>query len=328
MMTQSALSRPRGRRGVRPMTRSSSYWSKERVLNGLRLFYKAYGFAPTSTEAYQAIVKNTGFTYGRTFPSFYAVLRYFSSFREAWTAIGVDVNRSEEPWTEDEEWYLRQATGILSRAQIAIDLKRTANAVHRRLYDLGLTARTRWGWTVHRVGAALKIPEHKLTTHIDRGDLPFFRGSWCIYVDPADLIGLPGIDWRRASKEIKSAARQSLMERATKILAGIDWRAGRLYRAQALTHKRYRDRLILRDPKPNRIRQGNTVQVIANHRQRVRIGRRGLVRMVHFSTDPRKGYGGWRARVEFKKEKRRGSNAKRVIYSLPLVALKKASAKK
>jgi hypothetical protein len=324
MMAQSSLPRRRAQRGIRPVTRPGSYWSKERMLNGLRLFYKAHGFAPTSTEAYHAIVKGSGFTHGRIFPSFYAVLRYFSSFRAAWTAVGVDVNRSEEPWTADEEWYLREGTGILSRVQIAIDLKRTPDAVHRRLYDLGLNARNRWGWTVHRVGAALKIPAHKLTTHIDRGDLPFFRGSWCIYVDPADLVGLPGIDWRRASKEIKAAARQSLMERLTKILAGVDWRAGRLYQAQALTHKRYKDRLILQDPKPNRIRQGDTVQVIADHRsKRVQIGRGGLVKMVHFSTNPREGYGGWRARVEFKKQKRHGSDEPRIIYSIPLAALKK-----
>jgi len=315
-------------RGYRPPTRRATFWTKERVLRGLRLFYKKYGLAPVNTHDYHSIVKDSGVGSQRDFPSFYGVLRYFGTFRQAWTAIGIEVDRGWEPWSETEDWYLREATGILSRKQIAIDLRRTENAVHRRQYDTGLNARTRWGWTIHRAGAALQIPEHWLTTHVERGDLPIFRGNRLIYIDPADLIGLDGLDWRRASKELKEAARHSLMERLTKIVAGVDWRTGRIYKPSPRWKKRYRDRyrdrLINNEPKPRRINQCDRVEVVAPHpRQRVQVGRRGKVKVVHYSMDQRPGAGGWRARVEFKKEKRHGNDDPRVIYSIPLICLKK-----
>lgn len=316
------------RRGHRPATRRATFWTRDRVIRGLKLFYKNYGFAPCNTADYHSIVKDSGMNQQREFPSFYGVLRYFASFREAWTALGVEVNRGWEPWTDVEKWYLSEATGILSRKQIAIDLRRTENAVHRRQYDEGLNARTRWGWTLHRAGAALQIPEHCLTTHVERGDLPIFRGNFVIYIDPADLIGLGGLDWRRASRDLKEAARRSLMERAAKIIAGVDWRAGRIYKPSPLWNKRYRDRVIRNEPKPRRINYGDRVEVVAHHPgRRIQIGRRGRVKMVHYSMDKRPGRGGWRARVEFKKEKRHGKEDPRVIYSIPLVAVKKIRAK-
>lgn len=291
---------------------------------GLQLFYQTHGFAPTSTEAYHAITKGSGFTVQRDFPSHSGVLRCFSSFREAWTAAGVVVDRGWEPWSELEEWYLREATGLIPRTQIAIDLRRTDAAVKRRQYDLGIHARTHWGWSIHAAAEAVKMPGHRFSIHIERGDLPIFRGNKHIYIDPADLIGLSGIDWRRASKEIKQAAKKSLLDRLTKIIAGVDWRAGRIYQPHPIHHKRYKDRLIRANPKPNRIRQGDVVEVAKRHlHQRVPIGRSGIVKMVHFSTDKRVGMDGWRARVEFKKQKRHGRKEPRVIYSIPLIALRK-----
>src|SRR5262249_19840961 len=151
------------------------YWTRPHVLAGLALFFRTYGFAPTSTAAWHRLVKGTGSKHERDFPSFYAVLRYFKTFREAWEAAGVLTDRSCEPWTEIEEWYLREAVGILTRAEIAQDLRRTEGSVKRRMYDLGIEARTHWGWTLHRVEEHLQVPACTLTRHIDRGDLPFFR---------------------------------------------------------------------------------------------------------------------------------------------------------
>jgi hypothetical protein len=312
----------RAHRGIRPATRKATYWTRERVLLGLKLFYKRYGYAPTNTAEYHSVVRGTGLTFQREFPGHSGVLRHFSSFREAWTAAGIVVDRGWEPWSSDEDWYLREATGILSRKQIAIDLRRSENAVHRRQYDTGLNARTRWGWTLHAAGHALKLAGHRLTTSIERGDLPIFRGNKHIYIDPADLIGLPGVDWRRASREIKEAAKQSLIERLAKILAGVDWRSGRIYQPAPLHKKRYKDRLIAASPKPKRINQGDRVELVAPHKG-IRVGRRGTVKVVHFSTDRRIGKYGWRARVEFKKQARHGNDEPRIIYSIPLVALKK-----
>jgi hypothetical protein len=81
------------------------------------------------------------------------VLRYFATFRAAWAAAGVEVGRSEEAWTALEDWYLREGAGLISRAELARDLRRTPDAVHRRLYDLGLHSYQRWGWTLHRSSA-------------------------------------------------------------------------------------------------------------------------------------------------------------------------------
>jgi hypothetical protein len=310
------MQQARGRRGVRPITRATTFWTRERVMNGLFLFYKQYGVAPTNTHEYHKMVKGTGIEANRIFPSFYGVLRYFATFREAWTAIGVVVNRSHEEWSELEEWYLREAAGILSRNQIALDLRRSADAVHRRLYDLNLNTRNHWGWTLNRASQALKIDNTKLRAHIKRGDLPCFLGNWFIYIDPGDLVGLAGIDWRRASGEIKEAAKKSLIERIVKIVAGVDWRAGRIYQVQP--NFKHRPSVQTTGPKPKYLKRGNVVEVIATFASRpISIGRRGRVLSVQHSRNC------WRARVEFEKEKPHGSNRRRVVYSIPLVALKK-----
>jgi hypothetical protein len=264
-------------------------------------------------------------TVDRDFPSFYAVLRWFPTFRAAWTAAGVVVDRSHEEWTEIEEWYLRESIGILSRKQIAEDLRRSADAVHRRLYDLGYNTRNHWGWTTNRAALALSLHDSVLRIHIKRGNLPCFLGNWFIYVDPADLIGLEGIDWRRASKDIKVAARKSLMHRAVKILAGIDWRAESIYRL----HPNYRLRPAQRPfpnptPKPIDIRIGNRVEVVDTLSGRdVAIGRRGKVLSVEYRAASRTGVVCWRARVEFKKQRPHGNPTPTVTYSIPLQYLRK-----
>ncbi|MGH9759744.1 MAG: hypothetical protein ACREAC_02765, partial [Blastocatellia bacterium] len=183
-------------RGRAQQTRTRTYWTKERVVKALALFFRTYSFAPTATAQYHDLVKGTGMTVEREFPSTYAVLRYFPTFRQAWAAAGVLTDRLNEAWTETEEWYLREAVGILSRAEIARDLRRSEGAVKRRMYDLGVDARDRWGWTPHRIEEHLQIPGARIATLMERGELPYFRGKYLIYIDPADLIGLEGITWR------------------------------------------------------------------------------------------------------------------------------------
>ena len=112
------------------------------MLEGLRRWYRTQGTAPTSAEAWHATV-DLAFDpqakgYARPYPSAYAVLRWFGSFRAAWRAAGVGVDRAWEAWSELEDWYLREAAGILTRTEMATDLGRSPDAVHRRLYDLGL----------------------------------------------------------------------------------------------------------------------------------------------------------------------------------------------
>jgi hypothetical protein len=153
------------------------------VLDGLRRFYRDFGFAPTATAEYQKSQQFTGASItgvGNPYPSSYGVLKYFGTFREAWTAAGIVVDRAWEAWAPEEDWFLTEGAGVFSRKELAEALNRSANAVHRRLYDLGVHSYKARGWTLHRVMRATQIPDHVVRKYADRGELPYFRGSKCI----------------------------------------------------------------------------------------------------------------------------------------------------
>lgn len=134
---------------------NSTWWTLERVLLGLKRFYKDFSFAPTSTEAYQEKQQFTGRIvngrsssrgYDNKYPSSYAVLKFFTSFREAWRACDIPVNKSCEAWSAIEDWFIIESVGILPRKEVAQYLDRSVPAVKRRLYDLGqINSFTRWG---------------------------------------------------------------------------------------------------------------------------------------------------------------------------------------
>ncbi len=173
---------------------------------GLRRFYQDRSVAPTSTEDWHQLTGRHGCRGGgpgtrRPYPSLYAVLRYFDTFRQAWAAAGIDVGRRQESWSELEDWYLREGMGLIPRTELARDLHRTPDAIHRRLYDLGLHSYQRWGLTLHHVERVAQIPRNRLQTYIERGDLPYLRGSKCVYVDPGDLLVVQEIDWQHPPAE-------------------------------------------------------------------------------------------------------------------------------
>lgn len=316
--------------------RKTSYWNRARVIAGLRRFYERFAVAPTAHHLYHAIVKGDGRTWQREFPAAYAVALFFPTMRQAWTAAGIFLDRSHEPYTVEEDWYLHEAVGILSRAQIAEDLRRTEGSVKRRMYDLGIDARTRWGWALHRVAEHTQVPGHLFDGYFYRGELPYFRGNRFIYIDPADLLDIDLIDWRRCTQALKDAVRKSLMDRAAKIIAGVDWRAARPHRAQPLkkTDRVYnwQKRHVERSPMPYALKRGDIVEVRAVYeRRKVQPGRRGIVHLVMWSRATRATSASeseWVARVEFKKEKRHGKEATRVWYTLPLASLKKVRRRK
>jgi hypothetical protein len=265
----------------------------------------------------------------------YAVLRHFETFRQAWAAAGVDVGRRRESWSELEDWYLREGMGLLSRAELARDLDRTPDAVHRRLYDLGLHSYQRWGWTLHRVERVAQIPRHRLQTYLERGDLPYVRGSKCVYVDPGDLLVVREIDWLHPPAELEEATLQALRERLIRILAGQDWRIARPFRAQPLTRsdRRWRPRLMQPGSKPVEVSAGDRVEVVSPVPGRPYCqGRRGRVHLVYWSVvrtvrnstrsiaEPQ-----WMARVEFPSQQGR-SRGPRVTYTLPLACLRRCVA--
>lgn len=318
--------------------RRAAWWTRDRVVEGLRRFYRDHGTAPTSTEHYAEMTKGTGSDrtgVGNPYPSFYGVLKYFRTFREAWTAVGVKVNRDYEEWTPEEEWFLREGAGILTRKELAAALNRTPDAVHRRLYDLGIHSYRQRGWTFNRIERVTQVPGHIIRYYADRGELPYLRGSKCIYVDPADLLVIGEINWSDPPAELAEAVRRSLMERLVKILAGQDWRAGRPYQPHPNPNHRQqwrrRDRSEPTEPKPVEVEAGDWVRLCRKSVKPEAGGRAGLVSLVYWSRNrqrsnqTRQNDGGeWMAKVEFKRQ----GNLPRLKTTLPLKSLKKAEVAK
>ncbi len=337
--SRSALSRVSPLASVVRRSAGCTWWTRDRVVSGLRRFHLDHGMTPTSTEEWHQLTARRGYRGGgsgsrRPYPSFYAILRYFETFRQAWAAVGIDLGRRQESWSEIEDWYLREGVGLISRTEPARDLQRTPNAVHRRMYDLGLHSYQRWGWTLNRVERVAQVPRHRLQTYLERGELPFYRGSKCVYVDPADLLVVREIDWEHPPAELAEAAVHAWRERLVKVLAGIDWRVERPFRAQALTRtdRRWSPRLITPAPKPVDIVASDRVVVVLPIPGRPYcLGRVGLAHLIFWSanrdwsnparSDPEPQ---WMARVEFASQHAR-SLGPRVTYALPLASLRKSS---
>lgn len=215
--------------------RARTWWTRDRVLAGLRRFYEDHGEVITSMEAWSTRLGTRGGSNAnyrrRRYPSFYGVLRYFDSFRQAWEELGIDVDRYWEPWSELEDWYLREAIGHVPREEIARDLRRSDGAVKRRLYDLGLLILTAHGWSPNRIERVASLSTGRLNWYLDRGMVPYYRGTKVLYIDPADLVGVvQEIDWKHPPAELEEAARHSLQQRLVQQLSGQDWQAGRPYR--------------------------------------------------------------------------------------------------
>ncbi len=203
---------------MRPIT-SRTYWTKQRVLLGLKRLYRERKTAPISTAAYREATRDIGKRQKRRYPSHYGVLRYWSTFREAWAAAGIQVDRHDSHWTEIEDWYLREASGFIPRVEIARDLRRTPDAIHRRLYDLALNARVIHGWTLNRIQRATGVAGWRLRDHYAaRGLLPARRGTVCFYVDPADLVVVKEIDWPNVDRELVDAVRRAWAARLVNVL--------------------------------------------------------------------------------------------------------------
>lgn len=309
--------------GVGPRGVDTTWWTRERVIAGMKRFYADTGRVVLSTEAWIEETRNPHVKGpARRYPSFYGVLRYFTSFRDAWAACGIETDRLHEDWTEIEDWYLREAIGIIPRAQIGRDLHRSDGAVKRRIYDLGLHTYRAHGWTLHRVERVTSVPRHLIETYLARGDVPYFKGTKCVYVDPADLLVIPEINWAPAPHELAYDVKRSLIRRLASILAGGDWRANRPYRVQKAnaTDRRYRWRITVPGPKPVDITPGDHVRLVRRLPGRPYVT--GRVGLVHGVWVRRTGEKIWMARVEFLRHRATHRIVSdRVTYTLPLSAL-------
>jgi hypothetical protein len=70
------------------------WWTRERVLTGLVGFHRATGQAPTTSRDWASRIRRVGHAKRRQFPTAYAVLRYFRTFRATWTAAGVRLDHA------------------------------------------------------------------------------------------------------------------------------------------------------------------------------------------------------------------------------------------
>ena len=328
--------------------RRKSFWTRERVLHGLRLFYEDFGYTPLASEAFQDKRAFTGRTpdgristlpYHQKYPSMYGVLKHFRSMREAWTAAGFVVDKGYEEWSEMEDWFVIESCGVLPRDQVAELLGRTVPAVKRRLYDLGrFTAHTRWGITVSRAAHMLGIYEDMIRRYINHGMIPVFRGYKLIYLNPADLLKIKEVDWNNIPADLEERIRKAVAQRIVKILKfGPTWRDHEVYKftPKAFTGRvvNHRTPALLKyevPPKPVEINVGEwitTTQTVLGRK-----GRIGKVLAVHYSPQTcgrRDGTkrAAWVARIEFPRLRRSMStNEKRISYSLPLDTLEKAIA--
>jgi hypothetical protein len=200
-----------------------TWWTRERVLHGLRRFYDQTGEAPVTSIVWDQVASNRDRrrqTWRRRFPSSYGVLRYFPSFRAAWEAAGVHLtNRRQAPWTSTEDWYVAEAIGVLRTASIALDLGRSEGAIYRRIRHLHRHITDARGWPLQRVVRITGVSEHSLRGYIRRGELPAFKGAKCVHVDPGDLHVVDDIDWTQPHPDLESAVLSSLRGRLVAILA-------------------------------------------------------------------------------------------------------------
>jgi len=211
-----------------------AWWTRGRVLAGLAAFHAATGQAPTTSRYWAGLVRNQGAAqhgHQRLYPSEYAVLRHFPSFRAAWSAVGIRLDDERwSPWTTDDDNYLVAHLGVRPTAAIAATLGRGEAAIRTRARKLGLRVSDAWGLPLHRVASTAGVSELVLRGYLMRGELPVFKGAKMVYVDPADLVVVAQIDWQHPPAQLESAVLNSLRWRLVQVLAGHDWRTSRPHR--------------------------------------------------------------------------------------------------
>jgi len=195
--------------------RKQVWWNRGRVLVGLKHFYEDFNLLPTSAKPYNESKAFTGrlkpngqpSTQGHhsRYPGYACIANHFGGMREAWVAVamqfpdlGINIDRNSQPWTKDEDRLIIDTVGIHPRSHVAKLTKRSEQAIKRRLYDLGINAYDRWGWTVYHSARVLNLQPRRLLRYIREGKLPFLQGHKCIYLDPCDLpLLVQEYDWKR-----------------------------------------------------------------------------------------------------------------------------------
>ncbi len=163
------------------------WWTRERVLAGLRRFYREHHAAPTNCDEWAALTMSHTLPPRRPYPCHATIFRYFPTLRQAWAAAGIRTDRQHEDFTPEEHWYLREAAGLVSRKEMARDLRRTPQAVKTYLHQYGLHSYQMQGWSLTHAAEQTGISVYWLRRFIAAGQLTAVQGSKCIFVRPEEV---------------------------------------------------------------------------------------------------------------------------------------------
>lgn len=281
------------------------------------------------------------------YPSSNAVLNFFPSFRQAWTAAGFDVDRSWEEWTAMEDWFVLESVGILPRSEVAQILKRSAPAIKRRLYDLGdIRSYNRWGVTLTHAAELMNLSQSCIKKYLDYGIIPFLKGNKLFYLNPADLLKIDEFDWtaKKINTELDQLIRKAVTQRICKMLKfGTKWRDHEVYKFNK-TKELYQSRIKnprksaftdkIPDP-PNDLKAQDWVVTTAPTKNMRDFGHRiGRIEAVWYSWQSVKRVDGtkrpmWVAKVEYPKIRTiTGEKDRRIRYTIPLELLTRTEAPK
>lgn len=340
-------------KGGKPQAKKrAKFWTRERVILGLQRFHVDFGFCPTDQSNYSEHQQFTGrnpqgghsnLGWHQKYPCMATIFNYFGTMRQAWTAAGFEVNRTNEVWTPIEDWFVLESVGILHRDEVSVILKRTAPAIKRRLYDLGdVNSYNRWGITLTHAAQLMKLSDAAFRKYMECGIIPYFRGIKLYYLNPADLLKIEEFDWsgKDINPELEGLVRKAVAQRICKMIKfGAAWRDHEVYKLHR-TRERYNGRI--KNPRksvftkdypapPNEIQTGDWVKTTGKVRSmQSEVGKRfGRIESIHYSWQSVRRYDGtrrsaWVAMVEFPKIRTiTGEKDRRIRYAIPLDYLEK-----
>lgn len=123
---------------------NTRWWTKERVLAGLRKAMKEIKGPLPCRDAKYSRIKNGRYDW----PTPGRVLEYFGSMARGWLAAGAPRNRVSLlniDWTDEDREDLLTFAGVETLEKIGRRLRRSYGSVKRQLYSIGVTARANQG---------------------------------------------------------------------------------------------------------------------------------------------------------------------------------------
>ncbi len=340
------------------------WWTRERMIEAGADFFREFNVAPTNDAWWQEMTAGTARTPTgensnraklNRFPSCTTIQLEWQGMRSFWVDVKaahpeleINLDHTDMPWTAIEDWFITESVGILPREEVArlmeeSGMGRTEPAIKRRLYDLGVNSYNRWGWTLHKIERVMGVPRDRLVKYIASGELPYFRGSKCIYVDPADLTTIRDYNWakKRHPKELERDVRASLVRRLCFVLLRFDWQRFSYHRARPVAEYEAgrEEKAARRRPQPSEapknIRAGHWVRLTGEWRFKTpgASERVGYVSRVYWSYERQRATqksparpACWMATVEMEQVSKHGEKRvgyRRTRYSIPLDKLER-----